>query len=311
LEAAAVILEEPGKLRYGPLSLIDPGPGDLVVEMLWSGISTGTERLFYQGTMPPFPGFGYPLVPGYEGVGEVVEAGPEADVAIGTRVLVPGSNCFKEARGLFGANAERVVVSAARVTQVSPDLGERAALLSLAATAQHAIAVSPNAGPTLVVGHGVLGRLIARLLIARGDPAPTVWEVNPARRSGSQGYEVTASEDDPQRAYATVFDVSGDEKIIDAVSARIQPLGEIVLAGFYAKPVSFNFAPAFMREARFRIAAEWQGQDLDQVVALVESERLSLDGLISHRYAARDADAAYATCFSDPACMKMILEWRN
>jgi myo-inositol-1(or 4)-monophosphatase len=37
--------------------------------VLHSGISTGTERLLWDGTMPPFPGLGYPLVPGYETVG--------------------------------------------------------------------------------------------------------------------------------------------------------------------------------------------------------------------------------------------------
>ncbi|WP_404326071.1 hypothetical protein [Aerophototrophica crusticola] len=44
---------------------------------------------------------------------------------------------------------------------------------------------------------------------------------------------------------------------------------------------------------------------------LVESGRLSLDGLITHRLPAREADAAYRTAFGDPACLKMILDWRG
>jgi 3-hydroxyethyl bacteriochlorophyllide a dehydrogenase len=39
--------------------------------------------------------------------------------------------------------------------------------------------------------------------------------------------------------------------------SRLAPGGEIVLAGFYDEPLSFTFPPAFMREARFRIAAQW------------------------------------------------------
>ena len=53
----------------------------MVVEIAHSGISTGTEKLFWTGTMPPFPGMGYPLVPGYEAAGEVVEAGPDSGFA--------------------------------------------------------------------------------------------------------------------------------------------------------------------------------------------------------------------------------------
>ncbi len=56
-----------------------------------------------------------------------------------------------------------------------------------------------------------------------------------------------------------------------------------MLAGFYSEPLSFSFPPAFMREARIRVAAEWQRGDLLAVMALVESGALSLDGLITHR----------------------------
>ena len=54
------------------MALDAPGPDDIVVEIAHTGISTGTEKLFWSGKMPPFPGMGYPLIPGYEAVGEVV-----------------------------------------------------------------------------------------------------------------------------------------------------------------------------------------------------------------------------------------------
>jgi len=86
--------------------------------------------------------------------------------------------------------------------------------------------------------------------------------------------------------------------------------GEIVLAGFYAEPLSFAFPPAFMREARIRVAAEWKQPDLAAVTALIAAGRLSLDGLITHRHDATQAPAAYRTAFGDPACLKMVLDWR-
>ena len=88
-------------------------------------------------------------------------------------------------------------------------------------------------------------------------------------------------------------------------------MGEIVLAGFYAGALSFAFPPAFMREARLRCAAEWQPADLATAQRLIVEGALSLDGLISHRRAAADADAAYRTAFEDPDCIKMILDWRT
>ena len=40
--------------------------------------------------MPSFPGMGYPLVPGYEAIGEVVEAGNGSGLSDGETVLVQG-----------------------------------------------------------------------------------------------------------------------------------------------------------------------------------------------------------------------------
>ena len=50
--------------------------------------------------------------------------------------------------------------------------------------------------------------------------------------------------------------------LLDPLIGRLAPGGEIVLAGFYSEPLSFAFPPAFMREARIRVAAEWQPPDL-------------------------------------------------
>jgi len=93
--------------------------------------------------------------------------------------------------------------------------------------------------------------------------------------------------------------------------ARLAPGGQITLAGFYGEPLSFQFAPAFMRETRIRIAAEWREPDLIAAKELVESGQLSLDGLITHRSHAIDAPAAYRTAFTDSSCLKMILDWRD
>ncbi|MGG5888755.1 chlorophyll synthesis pathway protein BchC [Falsiroseomonas sp. HC035] len=309
VDTVAVLLEAPERLVLSRLELSPPGEGDLVVDVEWSGISTGTERLLWSGRMPPFPGMGYPLVPGYESVGRVVSAGPLARRRVGERVFVPGAKCFGPVRGLFGGAASRLVVPDARAVQIDESLGEEGVLMALAATARHAIAAPHADLPDLVIGHGVLGRLVARIVVASGG-APMVWETNPARAEGAIGYQVMAPEDDARRDYRCICDVSGDSALLDSLVQRLAPGGEVVLAGFYSAPLSFAFPPAFMREARFRVAAEWRQPDLLAVRDLLDAGRLSFEGLITHRSDAAAAPDAYRTAFNDPACLKMILDWR-
>ena len=84
-----------------------------------------------------------------------------------------------------------------------------------------------------------------------------------------------------------------------------------MLAGFYEAPLAFAFPPAFLREARIRVAAEFRPHDLAAVTALVARGALSLDGLITHRRPASEANEAYRTAFGEPECLKMVLDWRN
>ena len=315
MQTTAVILSGPKDLGLGCLGLVDPTAGDLVVEIAHSGISTGTEKLFWSGTMPPFPGMGYPLVPGYEACGEVVEAAPETGFKVGDTVFVPGANCFADdaggpVRGLFGGASSRLVTSAKRAVRIDAGLGAEGALLALAATARHALAGFNTALPDLIVGHGTLGRLLARLTVAAGAPAPTVWETNEARRSGAVGYDVVAPDSDLRRDYRSVYDASGAVGLLDTLIGRMAKGGEVVLAGFYTEPVAFNFVPAFMREMRLRIASEWTPEDMVATRALIESGALSLGGLITHRRPAGDAPEAYETAFTNPDCLKMILDWK-
>jgi len=311
MDAIAVVLEKPRQLSLQRLPLAEASDAHLAVDIEWTAISTGTERLLFEGRMPSFPGMGYPLVPGYEAVGHVQWCEANSGFRKGERVFVPGAaGCFGEVRSLFGAAASRLVVPAKRVVAIDEGLDEEGVLFALAATAYHALRLIGEASPECIVGHGVLGRLLARLTIALGGEPPVVWERDADRAKGASGYEVIDPAANTRRDYRVICDVSGDASLLDTLIAHLAPGGEIVLAGFYSAPLSFVFPPAFMREARIRVAAEWRHEDLVAVRDLISAGKLSLDGLISHREAAGSAADAYRTAFDDPSCLKMVLDWR-
>lgn len=307
----AVVFENPEELALRWIALPSLEARDVAVEVEWSGISTGTEKLLWHGQMPSFPGMGYPLVPGYETVGRVVDCGAEVGELHGKRVFVSGARCFGDVNGLFGGAASKLIVNVDKVLPVST--GEDSTLLALAATAYHAL-LDENRNlclPNLIVGHGVLGRLIARLSVALGAEQVTVWETNASRRAGAAGYQVCDPAEDARQDYARIVDVSGDSTILNTLIGRLARHGEIVLAGFYPAELAFAFPAAFMREARLRVAAEWQRDDLLAVNNMVDDGSLSLSGLITHRAKADEAFSAYPIAFSDPDCLKMILDWRQ
>ncbi len=126
----------------------------------------------------------------------------------------------------------------------------------------------------------------------------------------ARGYTVIDPQADERRDYRTIVDASGAADALDLLIPRLAKGGEIVLAGFYDR-LSFAFPPAFMREARIRIAAEFTPADIAATIALIAEGKLKLDGLISHERPAAEAEDAYPQAFTDPDCLKMVLDWRS
>ena len=310
--STAVVFEQPRKMALRQVHLPEPHSTDCLIEVRWTGISTGTERLLWDGSMPPFPGLAYPLVPGYESVGTVVEPGKATALETGQRVFVPGSRGFTDVHGLFGGAAQSLVVPADRLVSLPSEMESTGVLLALAATACHALGRMEDLGPPeLIIGHGALGRLLVRISETRYQMTPVVWETAPERREGNHNYTVIDPKEDDRRDYRRVCDVSGASLIIDQAVHHLAKGATVLLAGFYAAPIQFNFPAAFMREVDLRISAEWQSEDMQTALDLISVGDLSLSGIITHDQPYDSAETAYQKAFSDPRCLKMVLDWRD
>lgn len=311
-KTTAVIFEKPGALELREASLRAPAANECLIESDWSGISTGTERLMLTGQMPPFPGLGYPLVPGYETTGRVISAPPNSPISEGMRVFVPGGVGFTDAKNLFGGSARHVICPQERVVPINDDLAQEGVLLALAATARHALRRCESVGPPeLIVGHGVLGQLIARLTETLHGQSPVVWEIDPQRKASKGKYRVCNLETDPRQDYGVVCDVSGSASALNQMISRCRPGATVVMAGFYSSAVTFDFPPAFMREINLLVSAEWQPQDLQEAAKLASNGDLNLSDLITDMLPAAQAESAYNRAFNDKSCLKMVIDWRS
>ena len=162
-EAGAFWLREPGagEIRTAPLPA--PGPGEVQVRTLFSGVSRGTETLVFRGEVPPdqyatmrapfqegeFPA---PVKYGYLNVG-VVTAGPAELLGRTVFCLYPHQTAY--------------VVPAEAVVPVPDGVpAERAVLAGTVETAVNALwDARPRIGDRVtVVGAGMVGCCVAALL---------------------------------------------------------------------------------------------------------------------------------------------------
>ena len=109
---------------------------------------------------------------------------------------------------------------------------------------RHALRRCEQTGPPeLIVGHGVLGQLLARLTRIIHGTTPTVWERDPARRPAGLDYAVYDASQDPRHNYSVVCDVSGSADALNQMIARCKPGATVVMAGFTPLPSHSTFHP--------------------------------------------------------------------
>jgi 3-hydroxyethyl bacteriochlorophyllide a dehydrogenase len=262
--------------------------GDVVVDIDFSGISTGTEKLLWNGRMPPFPGMGYPLVPGYESVGRVVSRPGPRGHRVGEHVFVPGAAASASARPVRRRGA-RLVVPGARPRRSTKRWAKsaccwrwppRPTTRSSAAAARPHRAARPDrrprrAGPP--AGAPDRGRRLAAAHGVGNQPRPRrgAWATRcctPTRTRAATTTPSTTSAATPRSSTRLI--------------ARLAPGGEIVLAGFYSRAAVFNLRAGLHARSADPLRRRMAAPDLLAVKQLAETGRLSLDGLITHHAAA-------------------------
>lgn len=194
--AQAFWLREPGCGEIRPAELPEPGPGDVVVRTLRSGISRGTEALVFRGAVPPeraaamrapfqegdFPA---PVKYGYLNVG-VVEAGPDELVGRVVFCLYPHQTAY--------------VVPASAVVVVPDEVPPARAVL--AGTVETAVNALWDAAPLVgdrvtVVGAGMVGCGVAALLARFPGSRVQLVDVDPGKAAVARalGVEFVAPEE--------------------------------------------------------------------------------------------------------------------
>jgi threonine dehydrogenase-like Zn-dependent dehydrogenase len=212
--ARAFWLREPGQGEIRPAELRRPGPDEVLVRTLYSAVSRGTESLVFRGGVPesqhdvmraPFQegDFPAPVKYGYLNVG-TVESGP-ADLR--------GRTVF-----CLYPHQTRYVVPVAAVTPVPETVpAERAVLAGTVETAVNAVwDASPQVGDKIaVVGAGMVGASVARILAAIPATRVQLVDIDPARQGLADRLGVD---------FALPRDATGDCDLVVHASASEQGL---------------------------------------------------------------------------------------
>jgi 2-desacetyl-2-hydroxyethyl bacteriochlorophyllide A dehydrogenase len=307
-----------------------PGPGELLIAPTAVGIC-GTDVEIFEGSLVYFrEGWArYPIVPGHEWVGEVVEVGAgvsgfaAGDQVTGETPLGCG-RCARCRAGAYhlcalrtetgilnrdGAMATRLVFPAAAAHQAGGIPARAAALVEPASVALNGVRRGAVAGRrALVVGAGTIGLLAAQCARAEDAAAVTVTDTRPDRlalaaKLGFPAHATDAGED----AYDAVLLCAGGPAALDFALRTVRPGGTVVvlgLSGTATVPVDMDGAVVRDLVVHGVLGSPHVWPD---AIELVRAGRIETEPLVSGTYGLDSAREALER-LTLPGSLKVLIE---
>lgn len=331
MNARAVVAVAPRKVSFEEIEVPEPGADDVVIRTEWSWISNGTEGSFIRGerikgdtprsATDPLP---FPHVPGYQKTGLVERTGRNVtEFAPGDRVFATVSHTS----GMFfpfGGHVSPAVTHRSQVWQLPGCPGAEAYSGLVLAQVGYNTGIRPSVASgdlAIVIGDGLVGHWTAQTLRWRGASVAMIGK-HPERLArfdpGANGLTVNAAETswlDRVREWSlgevqVVADTVGSLQTVYDLLPLLRRNGHVSSAGFYGEQGKIDIQRLRDREITLHCPAGWSKERMDATLEMVRDRHLATLSLVTHRFSAREAAAAYDLVLSrrEPA-LGVLLDW--
>jgi len=334
----AIVYDKPGSFALAEVPTPSPGADDVLIKVIVAGVC-GTDLHLHDGEFGPT----YPLTPGHEICGEVVQLGSAvSSLTVGDRVTFDNTgscgHCIECRRAkpeycttilaqgvnAAGGFAEFVLASANRcfiVNDLDPEVAVFAEPTACVVHGLDVLSMTPGA-KVLLIGAGPTGLVLTQLLRATGAgylvvAAPTKAKLDIALERGAD-IIVQVDRTNPQPAFDQLAELAGDgfDYVIDATGAvtvlnealaLLRVGGTVFVYGMTSESAQWTIAPydVFRRELTIKGSFAQQFA-FDRALLALRGGRVDTSGMVTHRFGLDQyADALAAVASSD--CIKAVI----
>jgi bacteriochlorophyllide a dehydrogenase len=318
----ALVITGEGVAALSEVKVVEPGPGEVTVRAIYSGVSTGTDRWTAQGRFD-WGSSRFPLVPGYQKVGSVVDAGDGAEDWVG-RVVFAASACdFDGTTAQSGGHSE---FSNHRLEHVYALSGPADARLSLGISVQvgynaaHRIQ-SDRVRRVVVIGDGIIGLSGALAAIERGFEVAVVGRHDDRLSIAS---DAGAAAIGPGGSAVEEVKAFHPEAIIDTIQTA-DSFGMVIdsLPSDYGQVVYSGFTPGLpdawasmtrlqQRSITAHFQSGWTPERLRRVLECIENDEIGISRIPIAQFGSDHAEQLFTDLIGGAAVpLASVIRWRN
>ncbi|SHI36338.1 L-iditol 2-dehydrogenase [Dethiosulfatibacter aminovorans DSM 17477] len=325
-----LFVSEPGTIEMKEIELISkPGEGEIKIKVLMGGIC-GSDMSVYKGKIPYAE---YPLTPGHEVIGEVIEAGANARFKVGDKVAsYPNTYCGKCEnclRGMtnicvekksFGVTidglfAEEIIIDSEFAVGVPADIDEKkAVLMEPLSVCVHAIGKADlkNSQKIAVMGCGTEGMLCIAILSYLGMDI-TAIDINEDKLAIAKEFDKGITTLVPGQADGRNFDVvieaAGAKKAIEQAFEIVKPGGKMITLGLTNEDISYPCFKVVRSEITIQGSIIYTKDDFDKALEYLKDEDFNIKPIISEVVPFEEFRTAYDHALSGKM-VKVLMDFK-
>jgi len=303
------------EIREVPIPKV--GDDDVLLKVTCCGVC-GTDAHIHDGEFISK----FPLIPGHEAIGTVVEMGENVKgFQIGDRCVadvgITCENCFYCRRGqsllcedfnargvtLDGGFAEYIVYQQKKLYKIKNLTDEEATLLEPAACAIHGLdKLNPPVGvEVLLLGAGPTGLILAQLLKLNGAARVVIaankgikMDIAKQLEAGDEYIEIDRQNPDPQWAklkadnpygFDIVVEATGVEKLANESINYVRRGGTLMIYGVYENKALVHWPPSKIFGDEINIIGSFsQTFCFPRAVAYLDSGKVKVKGMVTDVY---------------------------
>jgi len=295
MKAKCIVFAKPEQVEIGEIEVESPTPEQIVTKTLMTGVSTGTETRVYRGKQERSD---FPLIPGYENLGEVIDAGEKSGFRTGQRAFVRKHQYDAGPYQMMWGSQVSHSLSAADSAVPIPDgvKTEDAIYAKVSAISLHGVkrARVTEGEWVAVVGLGIIGHFVVQHCVARGANVIAI-DLEQGRRTKAEEAGAHAaldgkSPDLAERVHQlsgggvnVAFDATGIAKMLEPTSKLLRHrlwdedpshAPRLVLQGTVETPVTMDYMALFRPELDLITPRDCDTQDMVDSLDLMAAGKI-------------------------------------
>jgi bacteriochlorophyllide a dehydrogenase len=314
-EVQAIVLQKANKLKLQQAPYLADQPGDLLVKSIASTITPGFDRLLLTNKPVSSRVFKYPIMPGSETIGQVIETGP------GVSELKPGDfvYAFKGDRwtGIepyYGCHAEIIPTSQNNVFALGRQPIHRDLLIGVLAYVISAVdkIQLDRSSKILVLGLGSVGLMVSEYLYYLGYQHVDAVETFTIRGQLSHAENIALDISDFtaefNNSYDLVIETTGRVLLIEKAMRLMRQQAKILLMGNY-EVMAYDYRLIYHKEPVIITSGITTISHISSASALLDEGRFDSEKFFTDVFPVSQYELAYRRALDSKESIKTVLSW--